>query len=67
MRARSRISGKRLVRRAMATWFSVPVLCFWVRALLGYELFVAAYAIGPPAVTYAMGWTVAWLFTGFRR
>ena len=33
----------------------------------GYVLLVAAYAIGPPAVIYAMGGTVAWTFTGFRR
>jgi hypothetical protein len=33
----------------------------------GYVLFVAAYAIGPPAVIYAMGWTMAWVLTVFRR
>jgi len=33
----------------------------------GYVLFVAAYAIGPPAVIYAIAWTVAWILTGFRR
>jgi hypothetical protein len=33
----------------------------------GYVLFVAGYAIGPPAVIYAMGWTMAWILTVFRR
>jgi hypothetical protein len=34
---------------------------------VGYVLFIAAYAIGPPAVIFSMGWTVAWILAGFRR